>query len=171
MTDDILQSVSDGLLRAMRAEHEGQHFYMMAAQTTQDPKGREVFAALAREEQEHARYLKTQYRSILETGKPDAGLKLGSPKTLEGAHPIFSDGILSRLEDAHFEMTALSVGIQLELDAKNYYEKQAKAADNVILQTMYLELAQWEAGHYRALLEEQESLKEDYWSKSGFAPY
>ena len=171
MKSKIIESVSDGLLRAMRAEHEGQHFYMMAAQTTKDPKGREIFTELAREEQEHAKYLKEQYRSILETGSLNKNLNLGTPGVLTGAHPIFSDEILSRLEDAHFEMTALSLGIQLELDAKNYYEQQAKASDNIVLQTMYQELADWEASHYRALLQEQEYLKEDYWAKSGFAPF
>lgn len=171
MTDKVLQRVADGLLRAMKAEHEGQHFYMMAAQTTKDPKGQEIFRDLAREEQEHARYLREQYRSILETGEPNQKIKLGSPGVLGGAHPIFSDEILSRLEDAHFEMTALAVGIQLELDAKKYYEEQARASENIILQTMYHELAEWEASHYRALLQQHDSLKEDYWTKSGFAPF
>ena len=35
----------------------------------------------------------------------------------------------------------------------------------------FTELAEWEAGHYEALLTQQESLKEDYWSASRFSPF
>ncbi len=171
MSDETMKKVAEGLLKAMQAEREGQHFYMMAAQTCQDPKGREIFEQLALEELEHARFLKTQYQSVLDTGKPDTNLKLGTPTALTGPSPIFSDAIRSRLNDAHFEMTALSVGAQLELDAKNYYAERAAETDDLVIKTFYSELADWEAGHYRALLAQQESLKEDYWSESGFAPF
>ena len=39
------------------------------------------------------------------------------------------------------------------------------------IRAFYLELADWETGRYRALLSQQESLKEDYWSDSGFSPF
>jgi hypothetical protein len=32
-------------------------------------------------------------------------------------------------------------------------------------------LAEWESTHYHALLEQQETLKEDYWRHNGFAPF
>ncbi|MCP4678581.1 MAG: ferritin family protein [Deltaproteobacteria bacterium] len=171
MSDETLNTVADGLLKAMQAEREGQHFYLMAAQTCQDPKGREIFEQLALEEQEHAKFLKTQYHSVLDTGRPDTTLKLGTPTELVGPNPIFSEKIRERLKDAHFEMTALSVGAQLELDAQKYYTERAAETNDVVIKTFYLELAEWEAGHYRALLAQQESLKEDYWSGSGFAPF
>ena len=41
------KTVLKGLLSAMRAEHEGFHFYSMAARNTEDEKGREVFSQLA----------------------------------------------------------------------------------------------------------------------------
>lgn len=166
-----MKKVAQGLVRAIQAEREGQHFYLMAAKTCQDEKGRDVFTQLAGEEAEHAKFLKMQYVSLIETGKPDAGIKLGKGTELEGSSPIFSDKIRSRLKDAHFEMTALSVGAQLELDAQKYYSERAAETDDIVIKTFYFELAEWEGGHYRALLAQQDSLKEEYWSQNGFAPF
>jgi rubrerythrin len=171
MPEDALLRVEKGLVQAMRAEHFGRYFYMMAAKSTSDPKGREVFARLAEEEKTHFDYLKKQYAAVSETGTGDGNLKLGAQFPLDGNSPIFSDRLRSRIKDAHYEMTALSVGIQLELDAQSYYRNQAAETDDIVVKTFYLELAEWEAGHYRALLNQQETLKEDYWEKGGFAPF
>ena len=50
MSDDKQKVIEDGLVKAMQAEHEGRYFYLMAADTTTDPQGREVFQRLADEE-------------------------------------------------------------------------------------------------------------------------
>lgn len=169
--DQTARTVADGLRRAMLAEQEGQHFYLMAARSTDDPQGRLVFERLAREELEHLEFLKAQLGALLRSGAPDASLKLGQPAPLTGASPIFSDALRARIGQAHFEMTALAVGAQLELSAERFYRDAAAAADDAVVRGFYEELAAWEAGHYHALLAQQESLKEDYWSQGGFAPF
>lgn len=171
MPDEATKTMAEGILKAMQAENEGKHFYLMAAQTTQDPKGRQVFEQLAKEEEEHFQFLKSQYESILKTGKPNVSLKLGPKTDLVGPSPIFSESIRSRIQDAHFEMTALSVGIQLELSARTYYTKAAEETADPTVQSFYRELAEWESGHYNALLAQQEELKGDFWASSRFAPF
>lgn len=163
--------MAEGILAAAKAEAEGHHFYRMAAQTTGDAQGQKVFEQLAQEELEHMRFLQAQHDAIVKTGKMDTLVTLGQPHTWDGASPIFSESIRTRLADAHFEMTALSVGIQLELSAEQYYKSQADAVVDAGIKQFYRDLAAWEAGHYRALLRQQETLKEDYWSASGFAPF
>jgi rubrerythrin len=69
------------------------------------------------------------------------------------------------------EMSALSIGIQLELNAINFYKTQATEIDNQEVKKFFRELVDWETGHYHALLRQQESLKEDYWSSAGFSPF
>ena len=44
--DPHTERVADGLKKAMQAEIEGQHFYQMAARSTPDARGREVFETL-----------------------------------------------------------------------------------------------------------------------------
>lgn len=171
MADAAIQDIAEALLQAMRAEHEGHHFYSMAAKTCEDPKGREVFTKLAAEEAEHLGFLKGQREALLSNGTLDAALTLGSPADLAGKSPIFSDGIRGRVADAHFEMTALAVAVQLEQDAEKFYRDAAAKAALPDVKAFLERLADWEAGHYQALLAQQEELKEDYWSAAGFAPF
>ncbi len=169
--DDVAKRLSAGLKKAIQAEVEGYHFYMMAASNTPDPMGRSVFTTLAEDEKDHARFLQMQYDAVQATGKVDAMLKLGPPPSRGGSSPIFSDKIRDRLGEAHYEMTALSVGIQLELSAQQFYRHEAEAAVDPAVKGFYEELAQWESGHYHALLAQQEDLQDDYWGKGSFSPF
>ncbi len=169
--DTSLERIIDGLKKAIQAEGDGHNFYVMAAQSTKDPKGKEVFLRMAEEEKEHIIYLRHQYKTIKETGKPDKSVELASPAQLSGTSPIFSDKIKSRINDAHLEMSALSIGIQLELNSISFYKQQATEATLPEVKKFYRELVDWETGHYHALLRQQEILKEDYWNAAGFSPF
>lgn len=164
-------SLADGLLTAMKAERDGHSFYLMAANSTGDPKGRTVFETLAREELDHLQFLKKHYESVTTTGKLSDSARLGPKMELTGASPLFSEGIKKRVKEAHFEMSALSIGIQLELDAMNFYRVQAEQCEDPQAKDFYSELSAWETGHYQALLMQQEELKEEYWSQGGFSPF
>jgi rubrerythrin len=163
--------IKEALSRAIQAERYGYGFYMMAARSSSDAKGIEVFHILAEEELNHMRFLQGQYESISRTGKPDGGIKMGSRYDLSGGFPIFSDGIKNRIKEAHFEMSALAIGIQLELDAMNFYKSVAENSTDLAIRQFMLELADWESGHYHALLRQNESLKQEYWSDAGFEPF
>jgi rubrerythrin len=165
------KAITDGLVKAMKAERYGHSFYLMAANSTTDAKGKEVFETLAREELAHMHFLRKQYNAIKETGRPDESISLGSQTDLSGMSPIFSDSLKTRIKDANFEMTSLAIGIQLEKDSMEYYNSQSEAVDDPIIKQFYSRLAEWESGHYRALLKQQEELKEDFWSEGGFAPF
>lgn len=169
--DAAVKRMTEGLAKAIQAETDGHHFYMMAARSTSDAKGREVFETLAQEELDHMHFLKTQYKALMETGKPDRTVSLGARADLSGLSPIFSDQIQTRVREAHYEMSALSIGIQLELSAIKFYKAEAEVVRDPTVRAFYTELADWETGHYHALLRQQEVLKEDYWSASGFSPF
>jgi len=169
--DAALQEIVEALKAAVQAEGDGYHFYMMAAASTKDPKGKEVFETLAREEQEHARYLKTQYRALLDTGRTDPGARLGTPLDLAGPSPIFSPALRGRAAQAHYEMSALSIGMQLELGSAQLYRSLAVKASEPALKQVLTELADWETGHYEALQRQQGSLRDDYFADGGFSRF
>lgn len=169
--DAAAKQIAEGLKRAIQTELDGYHFFRMAAATTEDPKGREVFDGLAREELEHERFLRAQYDHVVRTGTIDPALRLTQHVDLSGDDPIFSKQLRTRLRDAHFEMSALSIGIQLELQARRFYEEQAAQTAEPVAKQFFLDLAAWEGRHYDGLLRQQESLKEDFWSDSGFSPF
>jgi rubrerythrin len=170
MTEKVL-SLADGLLTAMKAERDGNSFYMMAANSTSDPKGRQIFETLAKEELDHLQFLKQHYDSLIKTGKLSATAKLHGRLELSGESPLFSDNFRKRLTDAHYEMSALSIGLQLEHDAMLFYRAQSNQTTEPEAKAFFAELAEWETGHYRALLHQQEELKDDYWSEAGFSSF
>ena len=169
--DDTRKSLLEALAKAIESEYEGYGFYMMASKSTEDAQGREVFAQLAQEELTHAAFLKTQHRSIAETGAVDAGAKLGNPLAVSGKSAIFSPALRARIGDAHFEMSALGVGIHLEQNAMEFYAAQALSVQDAAVRSFFRELSEWEAGHYHALLSQQQELQEDYRSRNGFSPF
>ncbi|MBW2703877.1 MAG: ferritin family protein [Deltaproteobacteria bacterium] len=171
MEDSIRKEIAKGLEHAIRTETDGQHFYMMAAKATEDPKGQEVFGQLAEEEKDHRRFLEHQRWHILEHGKVDSAFKIDRRVDLSGDNPIFSESLVKRAKEAHYEMSALSIGIQLEINSQKYYEEQAEAAKLPEIEKFYRFLATWESEHHQALLRQQDSLKEDYWADAHFAPF
>ena len=168
--DDKTAKLAEVLLTAAKAERDGHGFYLMAANSIADPKAKETFARLADEELDHMHFLMKHHESVLKTGRPDKTARLGARIELTEISPIFSDGIRARIGSAHCEMSALSIGIQLELDAMKFYRTHAAAAGDPTVTAFFEELATWESGHYAALLRQQDELKEDYWSASGFSP-
>jgi len=169
--DDDSKKIVQGLHKAAEAELAGYHFYLMAARSTEDEKGKEVFHTLADEEQEHFNFLKQQHNSFVATGKPDMNVRLGKPGDLAASSPIFSDRIRSRIQEAHYEMSALSIGIELELSSMTFYKNEAASARDQEVRAFFTQLADWEAGHYNALLRQQEELKQVYWAQGGFSPF
>lgn len=169
--DDLTKRVLKGLKSAMLAEKEGQHFYLMAASSTTNEKGRRIFAQLAEDEVNHFNTLQAQYASFAKTGKMDPNVKFASSPALSGSHPIFAEEIKNRIGNAHYEMTALSIGIQLETSAVNFYTKESEAIKDPDLKKFYLDLAEWEKVHLANLMSQQAELKEDYWDKGGFSPF
>lgn len=168
--NDSTGKLMDGLRRAIQTEADGYQFYTMASQTTKDPKGRQTFKILAAEELKHLDFLKSQYQAVSDTGAINPALKIGDRHDFS-KDPIFSDEILNRISGAQFEMSALSIGMQLELSSINYYKEQAELSDNPEVAAFYHELADWEKIHYEVLERQQEMLKEDFWAKGGFAPF
>jgi len=166
--DPVTQRIADGLVKAITAEREGQHFYRMAAAATEDRQGQQTFQDLAADELRHEEFLKAQYDAVVRTGKPDPGVKLAPPRQF--THPIFSRELLKRAASAHYEMTALSIGIQLEMSAIRFYEAAAQASEDPAIRSFYGTLVLWEQGHLGALQRQAEELKEEYWSASGFSP-
>jgi rubrerythrin len=165
------KAIIEGLAKAIMTEIDGYIFYSMAQKNVRDEKGKEMFSMLADEELAHRKFLEAQYKSIVDNGDLNKQIDLPDRHTWSHNYPIFSKAIIKRLDDAHFEMSALSIGIQLELSSEQYYRTQAKNSQNQDLADMYLKLANWESAHYHALIEQYNTLKDEYWTANGFAPF
>jgi len=167
--DDLERILKD----AIKVESDGYYFYKMAAEQTIDPQGKEMLKSLASDEIKHMKALREQYKLYKEQGKFDwneAKLKMKVPFDPSSASPIFSEEFKKRLEESHFEMVALSIGIMLEQNSIDFYKKSAQDTQDPQAKALFLYLANWEGQHLRALISQYNYLKEDYWSDARFFP-
>ncbi len=159
-----------GLKEAMLTEMAGIEFYTTAAEKTADVQGREVFALLADEERKHLDYLKHQYGNLMKNSRFEP-LSETSRINPEQASPIFSPELTSRLNTAHWEMTALAVGLALEQASIQRYRNLASATTTPEVQNFFTILARWEETHAAALQKQLSLLRESYWEDARFAPF
>jgi rubrerythrin len=151
-------------------EQAGTEFYLVASRNTKDARGREVFEQLAREEAEHQHWLKRQYQHLLEN-RPFESFRASRHADLSGSSPIFSEALVSRIGEAHWEMTALSVGLTLEHATIVRYRALAGLAGHPDARRFFEELAAWEETHAEALKRQHDLLVQSYWQQARFAPF
>ncbi len=165
----LFQIVKD----AIRVENDGYQFYRMAEEKTTDPKGKEVFASLAKDETNHMQILKSLYQKV----KEDKQFKFDEVKDMKhilettSESPIFSEAFKGRLGQSHFEMSALSIGILLEKNSIDFYKRSAQESEESDIKQLFVYLADWEGEHLRALVKQQKLLQEDYWTEARFYPF
>ena len=158
---------------AIRVENDGYQFYRLAEEKTKDAKGKEVFASLAKDETNHMQILKSLYQSIKEKGEFhfDEIKDMKHILAATSESPIFSPEFKQRLDQAHFEMTALSIGILLEKNSIEFYKKAAQESKDKDVKMLFSYLAEWEGEHLRALVSQQKLLQQDYWTEARFYPF
>ena len=168
-TDQLLEVVKN----AIRVENDGYQFYRMAEEKTEDPKGKEVFASLAKDETNHMQILKSLYQSIKEKGEYEFDETKDMKHILEtiSESPIFSKEFKERVEQVQFEMAALSVGILLEKNSIEFYTKSAQQSEDKDVKMLFNYLADWEGEHLRVLVQQQKFLQQDYWTEARFYPF
>lgn len=157
---------------AIMAEQDGYHHYMTASAITSDKKAREVFKALARDEELHrntlldgiAAYSRDKKWSF---AKIDGKSKVSSA----GPSPIFSVEFVKRIKDKHYEMSALSIGILLEQNSIDFYTKMKSKTRNAKLKNLLSVLTIWEKKHLEALVKQQNLFMNAYWEEARFQPF
>ncbi|MGQ9708488.1 MAG: ferritin family protein [bacterium] len=166
----VKEELVAGLKEAMIAERTGVEFYTTAAEKSTDPQGKEVFSQLAEEEKRHLDYLRRQFDNLF-NNSPFEPLNDKSGIDPTQVSPIFSKELKERVKSAHWEMTALSVGLALEQASIDRYRALAERAEQPELREFFNGLRRWEEGHAAALQKQYNYLRESYWQQSGFAPF
>jgi rubrerythrin len=154
--------LKEALKEAMRGELEGRELYAMTAEKVTDEKAKRIFEHLAQEEYSHYKTLE-EIASCYFEGKPVKAPKLSKLESFEDAKsPIFTEDFKNFLKDKHFEMSAMSIGMKLELESSKAYKEMADAIDDKTLKELFSDLSEWEMGHYNALKNQVDYLKEHY---------
>lgn len=160
----------EGLKIAIQTELNGIEFYRLAAEKTEDRKGKEVFQSLANDEIKHFNELKKQYENLIKEDEWLSKIELGSPTQFEGESPIFTEELKNRIKDRHFEMSALSIGAILETNSIDFYRRMKEEADDPVARQLFENLQKWEEKHLEAITKQLDLLREEYWADAHFTP-
>ncbi len=159
------------LRKAYQIEVDGHTFYSMAAAQAEKPAVQELFSKLAQDEVKHKAYLsaimagyEARGMAAFEVGRVDPDLKAFSGT-------IFNDRFKEQAQGATFEMGVLSIGMQLETNAINYFSNAAATAEHTEVREFYRFLAEWERQHFAALQDLFNGVREDFWTRGSFSPF
>lgn len=155
---DTRESHVEALQVALDTEKKGFRFYKIAAKSSKDPKGREVFEHLAADEVEHMGVIATLYESLT-NDEPwmtyeEAVEKFGVTPKEKIIFPDVPDEVQEDFDD----LKALEEALEFEKKAVQFYTKQAENSESEKARAFYQSLIQIEEGHVEIIQAELDSL-------------
>jgi rubrerythrin len=163
--------ILDILRKAYQIEVDGYTFYSMTADRADKPVVQELFGKLAQDEVQHQAFLRSVLKNYHDKGVDAFSMGIVVPDLRAFSDKLFSDRFREQAEGAAFEMAALSVGMTLEKNAIAHFSGAARSADEAEIRRFYQFLAEWEQQHLDALQSLSETIRGDFWERSGFAPF
>jgi rubrerythrin len=163
--------ILDILRKAYQIEVDGYTFYSMTADRADKPAVQDLFGKLAQDEVQHQAFLRTVLKNYHDKGVAAFSVGIVVPDLRAFSDKLFTDRFREQAEGAAFEMAALSVGMTLEKNAVAHFSGAARTADEAEIRRFYEFLAEWEQQHLDALQSLSDSIRGDFWEKSGFSPF
>lgn len=167
----MARTAEDILKEAILLEMRGKAFYKNVAEKSDSPAAKKIFGMMAEEEDEHVKFLTSQYSNYTKTYaflKPDAPKE--DPEEAVTLN-VLTEQLKKEINAASFEAAAISSAIDFETRAVQLYSDRAKAATDPNEKELYDILAKWEIGHQKMLHDLNEQLKEEIWNDSNFWPF
>ena len=148
----------EALQIALDTEKKGYRFYKIAAKSSKDPKGREVFEHLANDEIEHMGVIATVFESLT-SNEPwmtyeEAVEKYGETPREKIIFPEVPDEAQEDFDD----IKALEEALEFEKKAVEFYAKQAEEAEGEKAKAFYKSLIEIEESHVTIIQAELDSL-------------
>jgi rubrerythrin len=163
--------IVDILRKAYQIEVDGYTFYSMTADQATKPAVQDLFGKLAQDEVQHQAYLRSVLKNYDQQGLGAFNIAIKLPDLRAFADKVFTERFREQAEGAAFEMAALSVGMTLEKNAVAYFSTASQQATDQEVRQFYGFLADWEKQHLDALQGLHETIRSDFWDRSGFSPF
>ena len=168
---DTTEEILDILKSAYAIEVKGHTFYSTIAQKSDKPAVKELFEKLADDEVVHQKYLKDIAKNFQNQGTAAFRITEKLPDVGAIASNLFNDKFRDQAKGADFEFGAVNIGMTLENGAIVHFKTAAQHSSDQDVRYFYEFLAQWEQGHFDALSRLEETLRQEFWAKSGFNPF
>ena len=167
----MARTTTDILKEAILLERRGKEFYSAVAEKSDSKSARQIFEMMAKEEEQHIKYLSVQFAHYSRTNEFQSVGKVEEDADDEIAMQVLSESFKKEVGAASFEAAAISAAIDFETRAVKLYSDRAKESTDQNERDMYTMLANWEMGHQKSLHNLSESLKEDIWNDNNFWPF
>ena len=167
----MARTAEDILKEAILLETRGKAFYTNVAEKCDNPSAKQVFEMMAREEDEHIKYLSKQFKNYIKEHsflKPDEPVEDPEETVVL---KVLTDKIKKEVNAASFEASAISSAINFEMNAVRLYKSRAEEATDPNEKKLYSILAAWEGEHSRLLVDIDNSLRESIWNDNNFWPF
>jgi rubrerythrin len=168
---DSSRQIMDILRKAYQVECDGHTFYSMVADRSERDAVREIFGKLSRDELEHKAYLREIGARYEQEGVSAFTLRKAAPDLRIYSDALFNDRFREQARGAAFEVSALSIGMQLESNAMSTFNNAARTATDAEVRDFYKFLADWEQQHLNSLHSLYEMVRDEIFADSGFSPF
>ena len=165
------QNILSVLRTALKIESDGANFYSMAAETSQNSKAKDVFNFLVAEEKKHYQFFLDQFKAV-ESGSGSSFSQI--VKQMEDAptsKEIFDEEYFKRIKGGNYSLSAVSIGIQLEMKSIEFYKGQRAHAKDESAKRFYDFLIKTELSHHDILTKMEKEMLEESWSENRFSPF
>ncbi len=159
------------LKEAILLEKRGKAFYTNAAASTQHDAARKIFTLMAEEEDEHIKYLSTQFAHYAKTEEFLMPVAPSPNDTEMVTMKVLTEEFKKQVDAASYEAAAIAAAMDFELRAVKVYSDRAAETDNPKEKELYQILADWEKGHHELLENLNNELKEKIWNDNQFWPF
>jgi rubrerythrin len=158
---EISKQIENAIIGAIRLEINGRKFFNHAAEVTEHEKGKNMFKFLAEEEVKHLETFSKLFSQIL---SGDDWKQYIKSSDTQGDAPLV-EKLKDRLKsgEGKGETEALSIGMQLEMDAIQFFQNASAETDDPVAARIFQEIAEEEKFHYDLLQAQLDSV-----TNSGF---
>jgi len=155
---DIRKAHVEALQVALDTEKKGFRFYKIAARSSKDPKGREVFEHLASDEIEHMGVIATVFESLT-NDEPWMTYEEAVDKYGETpAEKIIFPDVPEEAQEGFDDLRALEEAMEIEKKAVQFYTRQAESVEGEKAKAFYRSLIGIEESHVQIIQAELDSL-------------
>ena len=162
------EKAMDALKGAILLEIRGKSLYESFAENAEDGDVKELFAAMADEEDTHITVLGEHMKELDRSG--NIGVVPIEDKSPDFSSKIISDRIKENIGASGSEAAAISAAMALEEKAVDFYREKRDEAEGDAEIKLYDWLAKWEESHLQYLAELDEELTKKVWLDNKFWP-
>ncbi|MFC1866414.1 ferritin family protein [Chloroflexota bacterium] len=161
MQENEQDKTLEGLKIAIQMEIDGKEYYLKVSKTGVNEAGRTLLASLSVEEASHKQKFEEIYNAIQRKKTwPITDFKPGGGERLKTIFYKATEKIASNAKNNDTELAVVQKAMDMENRTHDYYIRQSQSATYDTERRFYESVAAEERGHYLALLNYYEYLKD-----------